>query len=136
MYCPQCGTKATTDNPRFCYECGAEIPALAASEQGETQGEQGAWSAAGSATMPPHRQVHAAIPVVVKDSGLKTVLMVIGGLALLPIALVVLVGAVLASLVAGAAVIAVLFKLAPLIAIGFLVYWFATRQHRMAGVRR
>lgn len=132
MYCPQCGTKATTDNPRFCYECGVEIPTLADSGQGEL----GGWSAAASTSMPPHRQAHAATPVIVKDSALKTVLLAVGALALLPIALVVLAGAVLASLVAGAAIIAVLFKLAPLIAIGFLVYWFATRQRRMAEVRR
>ncbi len=38
MFCPYCGTKATTGGASFCYECGKDMGA--AKEQGTR--EQGA----------------------------------------------------------------------------------------------
>jgi uncharacterized membrane protein len=65
-----------------------------------------------------------------KDTTMRTLLMVGGLLLLLPLAIPLAVGTFVASLAAGAALVAVAFKLAPVLALGLVLYWIVTRQRR------
>ena len=61
---------------------------------------------------------------------MKLLLIVIGLLLLLPMAVSLLLGTLLASFFAGLALVGVLLKLLPLLAVGLLLYWLVTRQRR------
>jgi hypothetical protein len=67
---------------------------------------------------------------MMKDPTMKTVLMVAGLVILLPLALHFVFGLLLASLVAGAALVAMVIKLAPVLALGLVLYWIVTRHRR------
>jgi uncharacterized membrane protein len=65
-----------------------------------------------------------------KDTTMRTLLMVGGLLLLLPLAIPLAVGTFVASLAAGVALVAVALKLAPVLALGLVLYWIVTRQRR------
>lgn len=133
MFCPQCGTQVTNSKARFCRECGGEIDAASGQRDrataGATQGSAGPASGA-SSNVPPFQRPCMLTHVMVKESWLKPLLMAAGLLVLLPLALALLFGALVASLFAGIALIHVVFKLAPLLLIGVVLYWFMTRRRR------
>lgn len=123
MFCPQCGTKTTRAQQQFCRECGASIDGAAGSQQ------RGGGTAA--ATPPLQRQrPYSATHAVREGNALRTLLMVAGAVLLVPLALVVVFGLLATSLVIGAALIATAIKLAPVVAIGLIIYWALTRQRR------
>lgn len=121
MFCPQCGTKTVTGNQRFCRECGAEIGA-ASSQANQTATGTDA-PARGSYSAPAQRPCMLT-HVNVKDSALKTLLMAAGLLLLLPLVF----GTLLAGVVAVVAVAALAIKLAPVVVLGLVAYWFITRR--------
>lgn len=61
---------------------------------------------------------------------MKLVLIVVGLLLVLPLAVSLVFGALLATFFAGLALIGALLKLVPLLAIGLLIYWLVARQRR------
>jgi uncharacterized membrane protein len=65
-----------------------------------------------------------------KDTTMKTLLIVGGLLLLLPLAIPLAVGTFVAGLVASVALIAMALKLAPVLALGLVLYWIVTRQRR------
>jgi positive regulator of sigma E activity len=67
---------------------------------------------------------------MMKDHAMKTVLMVAGLVILLPLALHLVFGLLLTSLVAGVALVAMVIKLAPVLALGLVLYWIVTRHRR------
>ena len=137
MFCPHCGTKSTTSAQRFCRECGGEMnmtdgPAqesagpAGAQAQGSANGPGAAWGGASSTP----RQPFMLAQVTVKDNTMKTLLLIGGLLLLLPLAIPLFFGALLASLFAGFALIGLAFKLAPLLAVALIIYWFAKGRRR------
>jgi uncharacterized membrane protein YvbJ len=126
MFCPQCGTKVPTGTQRFCRECGAEVghdPGQGAQEAAQRPADH-----AQRASSRPRRVL--SNHVMKKDQTMKTLLMVAGLLLLLPLAMHLLFGILLASLVAGVALIAIGLKLAPVLALGLVLYWIVTRHRR------
>ena len=126
MFCPQCGTQVTPGQQRFCRECGAEI-----GRDPDQEVRQAAQWPAG------HARRASALPrcalsnqVMEKDTTMKTLLMVAGLLLLLPLAIPLAVGTLVAGLVAGVALVAMALKLAPVLALGLVLYWIVTRQRR------
>jgi hypothetical protein len=65
-----------------------------------------------------------------KDTTMKTLLMVGGLLLLLPLAIPLAVGTLMAGLVVSVALVAMVLKLAPVLALGLVLYWIVTRQRR------
>jgi uncharacterized membrane protein YesL len=65
-----------------------------------------------------------------KDTTMRTLLMVGGLLFLLPLAIPLAFGTLVAGLVAGVALVAMMLKLAPVLALGLVLYWIVTRQRR------
>ena len=122
MFCPQCGTKTTMGHQRFCRECGAEI--------GADPAPGGQQAADASATTPPRRRPFMLPRVSEKDNAMKMLLLGAGLALLLPLAIPLVFGILLASLFAGVAVVATAIKLAPVVAVGIIVYWLVTRQKR------
>jgi uncharacterized membrane protein YvbJ len=122
MFCPQCGTKKLRGTQRFCQECGAEVG------QETGQGAREAADRAPRASSLPRRVLSNRM--MKKDQTMKTLLMVAGLVILLPLAMHLLFGILLASLVAGVALIAIGLKLAPVLALGLVLYWIVTRHRR------
>lgn len=120
MFCPKCGTKSAVPGARFCRECGADMGAAMAGEQSNQEG----WSA------PPRPRPSLPMKGITQGGAMRTVLLVAGALLLIPLALHLIFGLVVAGVVVSVALIATAIKLAPLIAIGFLVYWLVARQRR------
>ena len=108
MFCPQCGARVPTGTERFCKECGAELG-------------QGA-------TALPRRVLSNRL--MKNDHAMKTLLIVAGLVLLVPLALHLFFGLLLASVVAGVALVAMAIKLAPALALGFVLYWIVTRRRR------
>jgi len=142
MFCPHCGTKMTTGQQRFCRECGGEIGAPAQASQeapeagapgmGQQQGGH-SWNASSASSAMPPRQPFMLAHVTVKDNTMKTLLIVGALLLLLPLAIPLFFGALLASVFAGFALIGLAFKLAPLIAVAIILYW--VMSHRRQAMR-
>jgi uncharacterized membrane protein YesL len=65
-----------------------------------------------------------------KDTTMRTLLMAGGLLLLLPLAIPLAVGILLAGLVASVALAAMVLKLVPVLALGLVLYWIVTRQRR------
>ena len=61
---------------------------------------------------------------------MKTLLIVAGLVILVPLALHLFFGLLLASLVTGLALVAMVIKLAPVLALGLVLYWIVTRHRR------
>src|SRR5437588_13024569 len=118
MFCPQCGTKVTPGTQRFCRECGADVGRDA--DQGARGAAQRPVERARRAS--PFARCVLSKHVMEKDSTMKTLLMAGGLLLLLPLALALAAG----TLVAGVALVAMVLKLAPLMALGLVLYWSAT----------
>jgi len=130
MFCPYCGTKTTTNDAHFCYECGSDIkdPNLGHAhdttedEPREQQGQRRA--AAGSVSAMMQRGIPS-------NHTARTLLSVVGLLAVLLLAIPLLVGVALIGLFTGVALLSVLLKLAPAILIGLVLYWvLADRRGR------
>jgi len=139
MFCPHCGTQANTGAPRFCHECGREIGAPAQSDhsaRNDPQLPSGPSTGTSSGAPPSQRPFFTTTNVIVKDHTMKTLLIVGGLLLLLPLAIPLFFGTLLAGLVAGAVLVGLAFKAAPLIAIAIAVYWFLNRQRRMPHSRQ
>lgn len=119
MYCPRCGTKTIMGQQGYCRECGAAIDATAG-----TQGHDATHA------MPPHAHPFVISHVIEKDNTMRTLLMAGGLLLLLPLAIPLVIGALVASFVTGAALIAILFKAIPLLAVALVVYLILNRQRR------
>ena len=128
MFCPRCGTKTTTGTPRFCRECGGEI--------GADPGPEGQRAGSGPTTMPPRQRPFMLTHVIVKDNTMKTVLIAAGLLLLLPLAIPLAFGTLVAGVVAGVALVATAIKLAPVLALGIVLYWIVTRRRRALQSRR
>src|SRR5437764_3572587 len=126
MFCPQCGTQVTPDQQRFCRECGAEVGRDP--DQGGRQAAQRPADHARSASALPRRAL--SNQVMEKDNAMKTLLIVGGLLLLLPLAIPLAVGTLVAGLVAGVALVAMVLKLAPVLALGLVLYWIVTRQRQ------
>jgi hypothetical protein len=126
MFCPQCGTNVSSGQQRFCRECGAEIGRDP--DQGVRQAAQRpaghAWRASA------HPRCALSNQVIEKDTTMRTLLMVGGLLFLLPLAIPLAFGTLVAGLVAGVALVAMVLKLAPVLALGLVLYWIVTRQRR------
>jgi zinc-ribbon domain len=125
MFCPQCGTNVSSGQ-RFCRECGAEV-----GPDPDQEVRQAAQSTA------DHVRRASALPrcalsnqAMEKDTTMRTLLMVGGLLLLLPLAIPLAVGTLVAGLVAGVALVAMALKLAPVLALGLVLYWIVTRQRR------
>jgi len=71
-----------------------------------------------------------------KDNAMKTLLIVGGLLLLLPLAIPLAVGTLVAGLVAGVALVAMVLKLAPVLALGLVLYWIVTRHRRTLRAER
>jgi uncharacterized membrane protein YvbJ len=112
MFCPQCGASVPTGAERFCKECGAEL--------GRDPGQ-------GATTLPRHVLSNRLMK---KDHAMKTLLIVAGLVLLVPLALHLFFGLLLASLVASVALVAMAIKLAPVLALGLVLYWIVTRRRR------
>ena len=112
MFCPQCGARVPTGTQRFCKECGAEV--------GRNPGQ-------GASSLP--RRV-LSNRVMKKDHAMKSLLIVAGLVLLVPLALHLFFGLLLASLVTGVALAAMVIKLAPVLALGLVLYWIVTRRRR------
>ena len=126
MFCPQCGTQVTPGQQRFCRECGAEVGRDPDQEVREaTQRPAGDTRSAGAL---PRGAL--SNQVMEKDTTMRTLLMVAGLLLLLPLAMPLAVGTLVAGLVAGVALVAMALKLAPVLALGLVLYWIVTRQRR------
>src|SRR5439155_18130876 len=126
MFCPQCGTKVLTGTPRFCRECGAEVghdPGQGAQEAVQRSADHAQRASALTRGVPSNQ-------VMEKDTTMKTLLMVGGLLLLLPLAIPLAVGTLVAGLVAGVALVAIGLKLAPVLALGLVLYWIVTRHRR------
>lgn len=139
MFCPQCGTKAKAGGSRFCHECGAELAATTEQrDAGAAPGTSGpAWQGyRTSAGTPFQHPLLTTTHVIVKDNTVKTVLIVAGLLLLLPLAIPIVFGTLLAGLFAGVAVIGAAIKLAPVIAIALVVYWLLNRQRHATHASR
>jgi hypothetical protein len=126
MFCPQCGTQVTLGQQRFCRECGAEV-----GRDPDQGGRQDAQRPA------DHARRASALPrcalsnqVMEKDNAMKILLIVGGLLLLLPLAIPLAVGTLVAGLVAGVALVAMVLKLAPVLALGLVLYWIVTRQRQ------
>ena len=125
MFCPQCGTSVSSSQ-RFCRECGAEVGRDP--DQGVRQAAQ---------RPADHARRASALPCCAlsnqgmeKDTTMKTLLMVGGLLLLLPLAIPLAISTLVAGLVAGVALVAMALKLAPVLALGLVLYWIVTRQRR------
>jgi len=145
MFCPRCGTKATTGEARFCYECGADMGAV----RGRQEHEHGPAERAGEGMGEPRRDWRAwvgasplgspnlAMPyAIMKDHRSRTLLSAVGLMALLVLAVPLLAGVVLLGLFATAMLVGALFHLAPAILIGLLVYWVLKERGRLPGAGR
>lgn len=128
MFCPKCGTRINASAGRFCPECGGEIAASAG--QGSAGGGPGYQSASSSGQSTPPYSAWPAY-VVVKNRSRSPLLIA----AVIVLALPLLFGAVMASLVAGVALIALAFKALPLIAVGLIVYLILTHQRHAPHTR-
>ena len=126
MFCPQCGTQVTPGQQRFCRECGAEVGRDP--DQEVRQAAQRPADHAGMASALPRCAL--SNQVMEKDTTMKTLLMAGGLLLLLPLAIPLAVGTLVAGLVAGVALVAMALKLAPVLALGLVLYWIVTRQRR------
>ncbi len=150
MFCTQCGVRFTTRTQRLCPQCGApQTPAPGRQDQGAatvTQGQDGWYEHA--PVYEQFRQPSLMTYVVVKDSGLRTVLIVLGALLLLALAVplffgsllmgVMLVGTILHPAHVIAVLVRVLAHLAPAIAMCMVVVWLIANlingaQKRTAG---
>ena len=120
MFCPKCGTRAVAGDQRFCRECGAELSAQPAAESRQGPGA--------SFAIPPRPYTY--IRGMAKGSPLKTLLIIAGVVLLVPLALHLLFGIVVAGLVLSVALIGLAFKLLPILAVAALVYWIVMRQRR------
>jgi hypothetical protein len=122
MYCPHCGTKAASNQVRFCYECGAEI-AVPAGRQSEPGSQQ-----TGQETTGPAQQIWCGTSPGRGPAGpstaLRTVLMAAGLVVLVPV-----------ILIAGLALLGLAVHALPVIALGLLVYWALSRRQRWSGAR-
>jgi hypothetical protein len=61
---------------------------------------------------------------------MKTLLLIGGLLLLLPLAIPLIFGALVAGVVTGVALIALAVKLAPVLALGVVLYWIVTHRRR------
>ncbi len=125
MFCQQCGTRVTTSTQRFCQECGGII----APAQGPSSDQQGGNGAPRLQLSTQVWHVTPSLPpmttrVIVHNTALRTLLMAIGLCLLLPLAIPLFFG----SLIAGFALLGLFIHLAPLFAMAIVVYWFLTRQ--------
>ncbi len=128
MFCPYCGTKTTTNDAHFCYECGSDIKAPnmerthdagAGDEPREQRDQQRA--AAGSVGAMMQRGIPGNHPA-------RTLLSVVGLLTVLLLAIPLLAGVALIGLFTGVALLGALLKLAPAILIGLLLYWVLSER--------
>lgn len=118
MHCPQCGKKLISNSQRYCQACGADVATA-----GRTNGRTGG-GASWRSSIP--------VPIVVKDTTMRTVLLVAAAVLLVPLAL----GALLATVAAGLALVGIVIHLAPVIAIGVIVYWLVNQRRRTVGAGR
>ncbi len=125
MFCPYCGTKTTTNDAHFCYECGSDIKAPNMERTHDTGDEprehRDQQRAAGSVGAMMQRSVtgnHTA----------RTLLSVVGFLTVLLLAIPLLAGVALIGLFTGVALIGALLKLAPVILIGLVLYWVLSER--------
>jgi len=129
MFCPYCGTKTTTNDAHFCYECGSDIKAPNPERTHDTEDEprerrDQQRAAAGSVGAMMQRGIPS-------NHTARTLLSVVGLLAVLLLAIPLLVGVALIGLFTGVALLGVLLKLAPAILIGLVLYWvLAERRGR------
>ena len=128
MFCPYCGTKTTTNDAHFCYECGSDIKAPnmerthdagAGDEPREQRDQQRA--AAGSVGAMMQRSISG-------NHTARTLLSVVGLLTVLLLAIPLLAGVALIGLFTGVALLGTLLKLAPAILIGLLLYWVLSER--------
>ena len=132
MFCPQCGTKTVTGSQRFCRECGAEISPAA----GQDQTAQGAQATQGTAQGPFNQACGAsystlrpcAVHVSVRDNPMKTLLMAGGLLLLLPLAIPLVFGLLIAGVAAGVGLVALAIHLLPVLALAAVVYWIVAQR--------
>ncbi len=130
MYCPRCGTQ-TSGGARFCHECGAETSGheqQAANTAGPAAQGRGVSPGAPPFQGPFMTTTHV---VVKHHSSARPWLIAIGLLLLLPLAVPLIFGTLLAGLFAGVAVVGIAVHAAPLIAVALLIYLVMTRQQRM-----
>ncbi len=144
MFCQRCGTKATTGDAHYCYECGAAIDARDQHRPGPDAAEgdgEGArdprweWRATFDA-LPFGRQNLAAPYALMKDHRARTLLSAVGLGTLLLLAVPILAGIVLLALLATALFVGALVHLAPVILIGLVVYWALSGRGPAVGRRR
>lgn len=133
MFCPQCGTKSLAGPQHFCRECGADMSAAPGSSDQAAQGSARrpagqAWGA--SSSRPSFGPPVLLAPVIVKDNTMKTLLLIGGLLLLLPLAIPLVFGTLVAGVVTGAALVALAVKLAPVLALGVVLYWIVTHRRR------
>ncbi len=126
MFCPYCGTKTTTNDAHFCYECGSDIktPNLerthdTGDEPREQRDQQRA--AAGSVGAMMQRSVTS-------NHTARTLLSVVGLLTVLLLAIPLLAGVALIGLFTGVAILGALLHLAPAILIGIVIYWVLSER--------
>lgn len=131
MFCPHCGAQASSGTARFCRECGGEIGAATA--QTSTPRDSATNGAPGSANQSwgAPRHCMTTTNVYMKGSMMKPLLIAAGLLLLLPLAIPLFFGAIVASVFAGVALVGFALKLAPLLAVGILIYWALNRQRRI-----
>ena len=126
MFCPQCGTQVTPGQQRFCRECGAEV-GRDPDQEVRRAAQRLADHARRASVLPRCALSNQAME---KDTTMRPLLMIGGLLLLLPLAIPLAVGTLVAGLVAGVALVAMALKLAPVLALGLILYWLVTRQRR------
>ena|SRR5436190_24013871 len=125
MFCPQCGTNVSSGQ-RFCRECGAEV-GRDPDQEVRRAAQRPAGHARRASALPRCALSNQALE---KDTTMRTLLLVGGLLLLLPLALPLAIGTLMAGLIAGVALVAMVLKLAPVLALALVLYWIVTRQRR------
>jgi len=128
MFCPYCGTKTTTNDAHFCYECGSDIKTPNGEGAHDTRDEPREQRDQQRVTGSVGAMMQRSIP---GNHIARTLLSVVGLLAVLLLAIPLLAGVALIGLFTGVALLGVLLKLAPAILIGLVLYWvLADRRGR------
>ena len=125
MFCPQCGTNVSSGQ-RFCRECGAEV-GRDPDQEVRRAAQRPAGHARRASALPRCALSNQALE---KDTTMRTLLLVGGLLLLLPLALPLAIGTLMAGPIAGVALVAMVLKLAPVLALALVLYWIVTRQRR------